>query len=157
MWRELRRYPERDLAQHEPQYRQWLRPRIRSGEVLAWVAEGPDGAPAASGALWFQPTLPRPGMPQRTSPYIFTMYTEPEARGRGLATRIVRAMIAVCRAGRFPRVLLHASTQGRPVYRKMGFERTWEMRFWIDRRQANIPRRRGPRRARPARGRRGTG
>lgn len=148
MWDEIRRYPAATLARHGPEYRRWLRPRLRSKEVLAWIVEGRDGAVAASGALWFQPSLPRPGMPQRTSPYVFTMYTERAARGHGLATRIVREMIRESRLRGFPRVLLHASTQGRAVYRRIGFERTWEMRYWIDRRAAQVPRRRAPRRPR---------
>ncbi|MCI4336196.1 MAG: GNAT family N-acetyltransferase [Thermoplasmata archaeon] len=152
MWRELRRFSERDLTSHAPEYLRWMRPRLRDGRVVAWIAETADGHTAASGAMWYQPSLPRPGMPQQTSPYIFTMFTEPPHRGHSLATRIVRLMLGASRHGGHARVLLHASNQGRPVYRRIGFERTWEMRFWLDARLAHVPRKRAP--PRPARPRR---
>jgi hypothetical protein len=36
--------------------------------------------------------------------------------------------VAECRRRGLSRITLHASPFGRSVYRKLGFERTWEMR-----------------------------
>jgi len=54
------------------------------------------------------------------------MYTEPDFRRRGLATRIVREAVAWCRSAGFRSMRLHASRAGRRVYAKLGWERTWE-------------------------------
>jgi GNAT superfamily N-acetyltransferase len=94
---------------------------------VAYIAEI-DGQPAGSGCVWFQPAQPRPGMAEIRTPYILSMYTAPEFRGLGVATKIVRRLVAFCRVRRYARVTLHASPQGRAVYRRLGFERTWEMR-----------------------------
>ena len=49
-----------------------------------------------------------------------------------MATRIVRKLIELCRDAGYPNAELHASRFGRRVYGRLGFERTWEMRKWID-------------------------
>jgi GNAT superfamily N-acetyltransferase len=71
---------------------------------------------------------PRPGLPARLEPYLLSMYTDPAYRGRGLASRIVRATMTWARRNGYRRMTLHAAPLGRGVYRKHGFERTWEMR-----------------------------
>ena len=155
MWRDIRPHPEEVLAKHARDYRAWVRPLLARKEFVGVLAVDPSGTPVASGCVWFQVGQPRPGSSDRRRPYILSMYTHPDHRGRSLATRIVRKLIAICRAGKFGRVELHAAVMGRNVYRRLGFERTWEMRRWIDpklaRAHAQPPRRRPPRRPRPRR------
>ena len=133
MWREIGGSSARALADHGPVYGRWLRRRMADGELVALVAVAPGGVAAGSGCVWFQPSQPRPRLPERTVPYILSMYTEPEFRGRGVATRLVNRMVALCRSRRHPRVLLHASRFGRPLYERLGFEPTPEMRLWLNR------------------------
>ncbi|HLY77617.1 MAG TPA: GNAT family N-acetyltransferase, partial [Thermoplasmata archaeon] len=64
-------------------------------------------------------------------PYLFSMYTEPGFRGRGLASRIVREAIRLSRRRGYTRVVLHAAPLGRRVYSRLGFERSWEMRLLL--------------------------
>ena len=160
MFDEIGGRTQRELSEHTPIYRRWIRPRLRSGELVAYVAESGAGAVLGSGAVWFAPAQPRPGMPQARAPYILSMFTEPHARGRGIAARIVRELLRLARSMDYPRVTLHASPQGRPVYRRLGFTRTWEMRRWLDPRlAARLGHEKGPRPVRPggrrsARGRR---
>jgi GNAT superfamily N-acetyltransferase len=167
----------RELFAHDREYRRWVRPRLASGEYMAVLAERA-GVPLGSGGLWWRKDIPRPGYGRRASPYLASMYTEPEARGQGIASRIVRELLDLARAGRANRVNLHASVMGLPIYERLGFERTREMRFYVDRayarrlqarrarlsgRAAGAPRRsapegseKGPRRSRsPRRGRSG--
>ncbi|HEV2231244.1 MAG TPA: GNAT family N-acetyltransferase [Thermoplasmata archaeon] len=138
MWREIRNFPSAMLRAHGAAYRRWLRPRLRSGEIVGVVAEAPDGSVAASGCLWFQPAQPRPGIDRLTSPYILSMFTEPAHRGRSLASSIVNRLTAISRRRNFPRVFLHASPMGEPVYARLGFERTTEMRLWLDRKLEDV-------------------
>jgi GNAT superfamily N-acetyltransferase len=122
----------RELIAHDREYRRWVAHRLTSGEYVAIVAEVA-GKAVGSGGLWWREEIPRPGYGVRDSPYIASMYTEPEFRGRAIATRIVRALIAIARAKRANRVNLHASAMGLPIYERIGFERTREMRVYLDR------------------------
>lgn len=106
-------------------YAAWARRRLRAGTLVAFLAES-RGAIVAGGCVWLQPRQPRPGFHGRL-PYLLSMYTEPAHRGRGLASRIVRAATAWCRARGYPKMTLHASVPGRRVYRRLGWTRTWEM------------------------------
>lgn len=132
MWTAIGNRTEAEIAEHDGRYRVWMRPRLRSGEIVGVLAEGPDGSAAGSGLLWFRPDQPRPQIPTLITPYILSMYTHPAWRGKGIASRIVHDLVALCRKQGYPSVVLHASEQGRPVYGRLGFERTWEMRYWID-------------------------
>ena len=60
--------------------------------------------------------------------YLLSMFTEPDHRGEGHATRIVRAAMRWAKGRGIPLVVLHASELGESVYRRLGFERTREMR-----------------------------
>ncbi len=139
MWSDIGNRSEADVREHDQRYRRWARLRLRSGELAGVVAETPDGFPVGSGLVWFRPDQPRPGVRALLSPYILSMYTEPEWRGRGVASQIVGRLVAMSRRPGIASVVLHASKFGRRLYRRLGFERTWEMRFWLDPR---IPKRR---------------
>lgn len=130
MWRDIGGRRPSDLEQHRAVYRKWFRVNFRAGVVWGWVAVV-GGRTAGSGLVWLQPSQPRPGEPRAQSPYILSMYTHPDHRGRGVASKIVRRLVDSCRKKGFERVTLHASPQGRPVYRRLGFERTYEMRRWV--------------------------
>jgi GNAT superfamily N-acetyltransferase len=132
MWTAIGHRTEAEITRHDRRYRAWLRPRLRSGEVVGFLATAPDGAPVGSGLVWFRGDQPRPGMRRPVTPYILSMFTRPEWRGEGIASGIVRKLVAACRTRGFESVVLHASEQGRSVYTRLGFERTWEMRYWID-------------------------
>ena len=138
MWIDIGRHTEREVAEHDPRYRRWARPRLRSGELVGCVVESPSGSVIASGCVWFRPDQPRPILPSLVSPYILSMYTEPAWRGKGVATQVVRELLAIIREQGYPNAELHASAFGRRMYRRLGFDRTWEMRLWLDPR---IPRR----------------
>jgi len=136
MWSDIGHRTEAEIAEHDGRYRDWAHPRLRSGELVGYVAVAPITGPVASGLVWYRPDQPRPKLSTLVSPYILSMYTEPEWRGRGIATRIVKELLGEIRRSGYPNAELHASRFGRRVYDRVGFERTWEMRIWLDRRFA---------------------
>ncbi len=148
MWRDIGGRSERAIAGHLPAYRRWLRTAFARRRVTGFVAEDADGAPVASGLVWFQDAQPRPGELAPQAPYILSMYTEPAHRGHGLATQIVRALIALCRSRGYRRVTLHASEAGRPVYARLGFVPTREMRRFLSARTRSATRAPAVRRSR---------
>lgn len=140
--------PEAEITAHDGRYRRWLLARMRRGELIGVIAETYRGAPVASGCLWYRPDQPRPENPRDdTAPYILSMFTEPEHRGRGLAGKIVRALIAEAKRAGHWQVILHAAPP-RPLRLCGAWVRTALGGYWIDRsRSAAHPR---ATRARPA-------
>lgn len=59
--------------------------------------------------------------------YIWGVYVRPDHRRLGLATRLTRAALEHLDALGCTRVRLHASAEGEPVYRAMGFGDTNEL------------------------------
>lgn len=129
MWVEMGRVAP---GEHDPTsqaYGKWFLARMRRGALTAFIAEE-GGEVLASGGVWIQEVQPRPGHPCTQWGYILSIYTEPFARGRGLAKAIVQACIDKAKEVGCTRATLHASDAGRPMYEAFGFERTDEM--WLD-------------------------
>jgi GNAT superfamily N-acetyltransferase len=131
MFEEMQPFSEEEHAIGDREYRRWARRLMSRGELVAWVAETASGTPVAGGAVWLQERQPRPGKRAAKAPYLLSMYTEREFRGRGLASRIVREAMAWSRRNGYAFMTLHASAQGRSVYKKLQWERTWEMRVLL--------------------------
>jgi GNAT superfamily N-acetyltransferase len=128
MWEEIGDFTPAELLAADGVYRRWARARLRSGSLVGWIAER-RGRAVASGCVWVQAVQPRPGAPTGRQPYLLSMFTEAEARGSGMARRIVRSATDWFRKQNYPRLTLHASAQGRSLYLGLGFERTWEMKL----------------------------
>jgi len=120
-------YTTRELDEADPVYRRWARARLRSGALVGWIVEL-SGRAVASGCVWVQPVQPRPRWAAGRQPYLLSMFTEPDVRGRGFAKRIVGAATEWAVREGFPRFTLHASDEGRRVYEALGWQRTWEMK-----------------------------
>ena len=142
MWESMGEQDLKALDKGDHVYRRWARQRIRTGHLVGFIIEDAKGHAIASGCIWLRPMQPRPGYPLRPVPYLLSMYTEPRYRGRGLGTRIVREAVRWSSDHRYPRLILHASKQGRGLYRKLGFSRTWEMRIKLSSVTAKAARRR---------------
>jgi GNAT superfamily N-acetyltransferase len=137
MWEEIGGRTRAELDRADPAYRRWVVRETRARRFVGFVVEDGRGRAAGSGAVWLQPAQPRPGKLARLRmPYIMSMYTEPDLRGRGVASRIVRAMVRWATSRGYHRVFLHASSAGRPVYAKLGFTDGSEMRLDLPRRRA---------------------
>ncbi len=129
MWEDIGGRSRAQIARLMPVYRRWVRREIAHRRFLAFVVEDPTGRVAGSGAIWISPVHPRPGrLLRRTMPYVLSMYTVPEFRGRGVASRIVRTMVRWAKTHGYRRIYLHASKQGLPVYARLGFVLGREMR-----------------------------
>lgn len=60
---------------------------------------------------------------------IQNVYTEPDWRRRGLGTLLMKEIIAWSQKTGIDSLVLHASDVGRPLYERLGFVATTEMRF----------------------------
>lgn len=151
MWKDIAQIPKADLDAADRVYRRWARSQMNSNRLAAFIVEV-GGEPTASGCVWLMQVQPRPTWEGTTAAYLLSMFTEPAHRGRGYGARIVREAIRHAKARGIHVMLLHASKFGEPIYRRLGFERTTEMRLFLGprkRRRARVPAsRKTPRRAR---------
>lgn len=129
MWEDMGHVQPGGADPSEAAYGTWLAAGLASGEIVGWVAVA-DGRDIGSGLLWFQPWHPRPRVPRGTIPYLLSVFVEPELRGKGVARAITQTAIEATRRAGHPRLALHASDAGRPLYAKMGFTPSSEM--WLD-------------------------
>jgi len=130
---QLRVHQEDSLAQATDSY---LRAALPRGEYLAWVAEAAGTPMTAVGGAGVQlrPILPRPrpdadDLELGPEAIVLNVYVEPAWRRRGVADALMRAILATLAERGIRRIVLHASTDGRRLYERLGFVPTNEMRF----------------------------
>jgi GNAT superfamily N-acetyltransferase len=108
----------------------WLLAKMERGEYLAWLATAPDQSIVAGTGLWLMDWIPHMiGSGRRGN--ILNVYTAAEFRRRGLAGELVKAALQWCRSNGVDVVMLHASPNGRRLYKSIGFAATNEMRIQL--------------------------
>ena len=102
---------------------------IPDGAYYAWLVEH-EGAPVAGGGVQVRTLVPRPGhLREEPEALVLGMWTDVEHRRHGLARRLMEAILAWCETRDITRIALHASEMGRPLYERLGFTPTNEMRL----------------------------
>ena len=109
---------------------------IADGRYVGWVAELDDrsGEIVAGAGLQLRELLPRPDVARERlvrgpQALVLNVYTERAWRRRGVADALMRELLRWCRGNGIESVVLHASGEGRPLYEKLGFTPTNEMRY----------------------------
>ena len=90
-------------------------------DCLTAAAALPDGTLAANALLMISEKPANPFFPNGRDGYVLGVYTMPEYRGRGLATRIMQLLLDTARTQKLDQVTLSASDMGKGVYEKIGF------------------------------------
>jgi GNAT superfamily N-acetyltransferase len=111
--------PRPDAATLRELNRTWLADHL-GADFSVWIAEL-DGRPVASAAIQWFDHPPAPFNPIGREAYILNVYTDPGARRRGLARRLMERLVEEARAAGVRRIWLRASDEGRPLYESMGF------------------------------------
>jgi GNAT superfamily N-acetyltransferase len=109
--------------------RNYFAAALGSGQYKGWMAEDETGAVVGGGGLAIADWPGFPGETRAKRAWILNLYTEPRARRQGVAKRLVQTMTAWCQRSGLGSVSLHASAAGRPMYERMGFQPTNEMRL----------------------------
>jgi len=108
---------------------------IDSGDYIGWLATPADKPEKIVGGagIQLQPILPRPVNTSRIGEgrqgTIINVFTEPQWRRRGIASLLIKEIVAWSKSERLDRLILHASDQGRPIYERLGFVASNEMRL----------------------------
>jgi GNAT superfamily N-acetyltransferase len=117
------------LSDMERSFRPWLQRKMEAEEYLGWFALAQDGSVAAGAGLWLMDWPPGLYTSESRRGNILNVYTHPAHRRHGLARRLVQVILDWCSTNGIQVVILHASDEGRPLYRALGFQPTNEMRL----------------------------
>lgn len=99
----------------------WMEPRLNpAGPWRCWVAER---SGRIVGTVWLQliEKLPNPvGEPERHA-YVSSLFVEPESRGTGLGSELLRVCLDACLAEQVDAVILWPTPRSRSLYGRHGF------------------------------------
>lgn len=119
-------------AASEPMLGEW----VAAGTYVGWLAEplSRPGLVVGGAGVQLRPMLPRPagggpGVVAGPEAYVMNVFVERAWRHRGIAAQLMEHVLNYARERRIRLVSLHASDEGRPLYEKLGFIATNEMRL----------------------------
>lgn len=119
------------LATMTEHFRVWLAPRLADGRYFGFAlndVDVKDGAPIAGIGLMEIDWPPHPAHPaQDRRGYVLNVYVEPHARRRGLARQLMQLADEEFARRGIRHAILHATEQGRDLYRQLGWGATTEM------------------------------
>jgi GNAT superfamily N-acetyltransferase len=112
----------------------YLSGAMQTGEYISWVATDESGEIVAGAGLQLRPMLPRPTddggeLIDGPQALVLNVYTEPAWRRRGIARLLMQELVNWTAQNGVKSVVLHAAPAGRPLYEKLGFVATNEMRL----------------------------
>ena len=100
--------------------RDYLEKALSNNEFISYIAVSNGEFVSISGMVIFK----RPPYLENLKgieAYIMNMYTVPEYRGTGLGKKLLENCIEESKKNGVKRIWLHASEDGKPLYKKMGF------------------------------------
>lgn len=106
----------------------WFESAFAEGRAVGWIAER-DGTVLGGVTMTLNHLLPQYRSPNGMVGSVLGLYVMPEERGGGLATALVQTAIGFAREWGADLVTLHAADKARPIYERLGFVRTKEMRL----------------------------
>lgn len=108
---------------------EWMLPAMAEGRAFGWIAER-EGCVQGGVSVTLFSTQPQYRSPGGRIASIYGLYVMPNARGEGIATRLVSEAIAAMKAEGIDLVTLHAAEKARPIYERIGFATSPEMRLF---------------------------
>lgn len=115
---------------------EWYAQSFADGSTAGWLAER-DGVVIGGVALTLATGQPQFRSPSGRTALVYGLFVQPEERGAGVATRLVSEAVAHARAWGAEVVTLHAAEKARPLYARLGFRPTGEMRLQFSERDLN--------------------
>jgi ribosomal protein S18 acetylase RimI-like enzyme len=131
MFRDMGWEGETRLEELAPIYESYLRQHLGAGDYEGWIAEDAKEPVGSVGLFWEQ----RPPTVRNLSgrqAYVLSLYVASTHRRRGIARELARVAIEHARSGGADVIALHATPEGRELYRRLGFIDSPEMRLFTD-------------------------
>lgn len=136
MFRELGWTDEARLDIVAPLAIEYLREQFASGGCSGFIAEKDDGSGDAhivgTVVVVWQRVPPSVRNLAGLQAYALGMYVIPEYRRQGIARDLMTRVIECATEHGAPLVTLHASDEGRPLYGRLGFADSHEMRLFTE-------------------------
>ncbi|MFD4706822.1 GNAT family N-acetyltransferase [Gottfriedia sp. NPDC058432] len=115
----------------ETSTREYLNTALSKNEFISFMVEH-NGVPVSISGMVLFKRPPYLENLQGIEAYILNMYTATEFRGKGLERDLLGKCIDECKKSGVKRVWLHASKDGRQLYKKMGFtKKDGEMELFL--------------------------
>lgn len=118
--------------------RTWTERALAKGEYIGWfgVPKSNPEVIAGGAGVQLRQVPPHPCRPPKDGAFakgkhaiVLNVFTEPEWRRRGLALLLMKEILGWARTEQLDQLVLHASSEARRLYERMGFVATNEMRF----------------------------
>ena len=74
-------------------------------------------------SVTFYKTFPSRHNPTGQDAYVLNMFVEPQFRKKGIATRLLKHILDICKSEGIGRVALHSAPMGIGIYESLGFEK----------------------------------
>ncbi|MDA4119111.1 MAG: GNAT family N-acetyltransferase [Thaumarchaeota archaeon] len=129
MFEDMHSPPSKDQAVHDKAFPGWAKREIRAERLFCFLVESDDSRTVGGATLWLREVQPYPGFAGGKIPYLMSVYTEPDFRGRGVATLVIKQAMDWAKRHRYPSMSLHASKDGRKIYESLGWESGNEMDY----------------------------
>jgi GNAT superfamily N-acetyltransferase len=130
MWQDIGASPDQIKPNWLEEVLRFLECASETGGFRGYVAVCDGQIVGSAGGQLFaglSPALLEPDY--RQMGYVWGVYVRPEQRGRGIASALTQALTEYLFSVGCSQVRLHASSAGQPVYEKLGFEPSTEMRL----------------------------
>ena len=139
MWQDMGDLPDELFEMLRARAELELGEMLARGDYVGWLAAPASdvGTIIAGAGIFLRDSLPSPrkangktvGVTTGKLGLVINVFTEPDWRRRGVGVLLMQQVIDWSREQRLDRLILHASDAGRPLYEKMGFVATNEMRL----------------------------
>ena len=100
--------------------REYLESSLQDGSFVGWLAIDRNKIIATSSVSYYK-LPPNSIRPNGKVAYIGSMFTYPQYRKQGIATKLFEMAVKDAKANGYTQIELHATKMGRPIYEKYGF------------------------------------
>ncbi|MBQ8165978.1 MAG: GNAT family N-acetyltransferase [Lachnospiraceae bacterium] len=114
--------PDTDMSELAAVTRPYYEKALTDGSQIAVLVYDGDKF-AGAGAVCLYEVMPTFYNMSGKRGYIMNMYTSPEYRGQGIATKTVDMLVKKCKELGYTHITLSATDMGQPVYEKYGFKK----------------------------------
>ncbi|CAH1201566.1 hypothetical protein PAECIP111893_01657 [Paenibacillus plantiphilus] len=109
-----------DNSSMDETFRNYFDSSLSDKSLVVWVADD-DGVVVSSVCFCLCRLAPRFDNPSGLVAYMTTVFTIPNYRRQGMASKLVREAIDDLKSQGIRKILLHSSDMAKPVYESLGF------------------------------------